>query len=120
MTGQSPNTNPEKKMTTNTSGIMPVDLRVLVLPDAPKEKTVGGIILPDQHRDREKFAAVKATVIAVGDNACNEWGSAALKPEAGSRVLIAQYAGLNQTGVDGKDYRVIDDKDVVAILKEEA
>lgn len=108
-------------MTTNLSGIEPLDLNALVLPDVPKEATKGGIILPDQHKDREKFAAVKATVIAVGSNAFKEWGSEALKPAPGDRIVMAQYSGLNQKGVDGKDYRIVNDKDLISLItKEEA
>jgi co-chaperonin GroES (HSP10) len=100
----------------NPSGIEPVDLRVLVLPDPPEEMTSGGIIIPSKAVDQQKYASVKATVVAVGCNAFREWGDAAPKPTPGSRVLIAQYAGTNVKGADDKDYRVINDADTVAIL----
>lgn len=108
-------------MTTNPSGIAPMDVKVLLFPDPPKDATRGGILLPDMAKDKEKFAAVKATVIAVGANAFAEWGSDAPKPAAGDRVLVAQYSGHNQKGADSKDYRIVNDEDVIALLmKEEA
>lgn len=103
----------------NPSGIEPVDLRVLVLPDPPEEKSAGGIIIPAKVQDQQKYASVKATVVAVGANAFREWGKAAPKPAPGSRVLIAQYAGTNVKGEDDKDYRVINDADTVAILEQQ-
>lgn len=100
----------------NPSGIEPVDVKVVVLPDPPKEKSSGGIFIPDQVKTQEKFAAVKATLVAVGPNAFAEWG-AGNGPEVGSRVLMAQYAGANVKGEDGADYRLCNDEDIVAVLK---
>lgn len=103
----------------NTSGIQPLDLRVLVLPDPVESKTAGGILLPDQHKDREKFATMKATLIAVGANAWEEAASRSpsfIKPVPGDRVLISKYGGVLLTGDDGKDYRIMNDDDVTALL----
>lgn len=100
----------------NRSGIEPVDVRVLVLPEKPKETSAGGIIIPDTTKDREKFASMKALVVAIGNNAFNEWGDA-LTPSVGERVLTAQYAGINVKGDDGQDYRVVNDEDIIAVLK---
>lgn len=99
----------------NTSGIFPVDLRVLVKPDPVEEKTAGGIILADTTKDREKYAGTKATLVAVGGNAFREWGKA-LKPTPGDRVHFAQYSGARIKGEDGADYVVMNDADITAIL----
>jgi chaperonin GroES len=104
----------------NTSGIEPLDLRVLVRPDPVTEKTAGGIFLPDQVKDQEKFATVKATMIAVGINAFAEakGNPAFCPPVPGDRVMIAKYGGVNIKGNDGADYRLLNDADVVALLRE--
>lgn len=102
----------------NSSGIVPVDVKVLVLPDAVEEKTSGGIYIPDAAKDKAKYATVKATVVAVGGNAFQEWGEAT-KPGPGDRVLTAQYAGSRAKGDDGQEYVVCNDEDVIAILKSE-
>jgi chaperonin GroES len=101
---------------TNTSGIEPVDVRLLVQPDAPREQSKGGIFIPETTKEKEKFASVRATVIAVGENVGLDWGDAARKPAAGDRVLMAQYAGTNVKGDDDADYRIINDADVVGVL----
>jgi co-chaperonin GroES (HSP10) len=101
----------------NTSGLQPLDVRVLVLPDPVAEK-VGSIFVPDAHKEREKFAQMKGTLVAIGVNA---WAEAAqtqgfVKPVPGDRVLISKYGGVLVTGDDGKDYRIMNDEDVTAIL----
>ena len=102
----------------NTSGIAPLDMRVLVKPDPIVERTAGGIILADQTKDQQKFAQVKATLVAFG---CNAWAEAKhaigfQAPQAGDRVLIAKYGGVNVKGDDGEEYRILNDEDVTAVL----
>lgn len=99
----------------NTSGIVPVDLRIVVKPD-PVEEKIGSILVPDQHKDRTKYAATKATLVAVGDNAFREWGESALRPKPGDRVLFAQYTGAREKGLDGEDYVVMNDADLLAVI----
>lgn len=104
----------------NPSGIIPIDLRVLVLQDAPDEKK-GLIIMPDSVKEKEKFAQVKGIIIAVGENAWEEASarSAAFRrPRPGDRVIIGKYAGIKVTGVDGVDYQLMNDEDVIARLEE--
>lgn len=100
----------------NPSGITPVDMRVLVKPDAAEEVTAGGIIKPQSTAEREKFAGTKATLIARGCNAFREWGDTAVKPEPGARVHFAQYSGSRIKGQDGEDYCIMNDADLTAIL----
>lgn len=104
----------------NTSGIEPLDVRVLVHPDPVVEVTKGGIYLPDQVKETEKFATVKATLVAVGVNAFAEAKAnpSFSAPEPGARVMIAKYGGVNIKGEDGQEYRLMNDEDVVALLKE--
>jgi co-chaperonin GroES (HSP10) len=101
----------------NTSGIDPLDLRVLVLPDPVEARTSGGIILPDQHTDRERFAMQFGTLVAAGENAWEEAAArsaAFTKPVPGERIVISKYGGTLLTGKDGKEYRLMNDEDVVA------
>jgi chaperonin GroES len=102
----------------NTSGLVPVDLRILVKPDVEEERTAGGIIKPEAVRDKAKYAATKARFIAAGENAFSEWGDAARKPKPGDHVLFAQYSGAREKGADGQDYVVMNDKDLLAVIEE--
>lgn len=105
----------------NNSGVQPLDLRVLVKPDAAQEKTAGGIILPDAVKDQEKHAVQKGTLVAIGENAWEEAAArsgAFRKPVPGDRVMIGKYAGVRLKGVDGEDYVLMNDEDVIGRLEE--
>jgi chaperonin GroES len=104
----------------NTSGIFPTEYKALVRPIKIDEKTKGGIILPDEHKDREQFAQMQGMLIAVSHLAFtyadkSDWGDAE-KPKPGDRVMFAKYAGAAVKGADGADYRIINDRDISAVL----
>ena len=100
----------------NNSGIQPVDYRVLVKPETLEEKTEGGIVIPDTIRGRHDMAGIKATLVAVGVQAFEDVKDPAQRPKAGSIVAISKYAGYLIKGKDGVEYRLINDKDVAAVL----
>lgn len=106
----------QSAMPLNKSGIEPLDLRILVKPDPVEERTAGGIILADATKDRKKYAATRATLIAVGDNAFKEWGQATT-PKPGARVCYAQYSGAEQEGLDGERYVLMNDADLLAVIE---
>lgn len=104
----------------NRSGVVPLDLRVLILPDAAETK-VGSIIIPDSITDQKKMAMCKGTLVAVGENAWEEAASrsaAFRRPAPGDRVMIAKYGGVEIKGRDGADYRLMNDEDVIGRLEE--
>jgi len=100
----------------NTSGFEPLDLRVLVLPDPIEERTSGGIILPDAKKERDKFAQQLGTLIAVGENAWEEASGRSpnfRRPRPGERIVFSRYGGVLIEGRDGKEYRLMNDIDIV-------
>lgn len=100
----------------NSSGIEPVDMRVLVKPDKVEEVTSGGIIKPDMSRDREQYAGTRATLVAVGPNAFKDWGYGnEISP--GVRVHFAQYSGARIKGEDGEDYVIMNDADLTCTIE---
>lgn len=99
---------------THPSGFAPMDVKVLVKPDPVEEVTKGGIILADTTKDKQKYAATRGTLAAIGPNAFLEWGSGP-KPEAGDRILFAQYAGSRFKGDDGEEWVLMNDEDVIAV-----
>lgn len=105
-------TEPEPE---NTSGIVPLDLVALIYPDPVEEVSSGGIIIPKTAADKQKYHVQKATLVAVGKSCFHEWVE---KPEPGQRVLFAQYAGTLIEGKDGKEYRMVRNEDLIAILEE--
>lgn len=104
----------------NDSRIFPTEYKVLISPIVVDEKTKGGIIIPDEHKDREQFAQMQGTLIAVSPLAFTyagdeSWGKSS-KPKPGDKVLFAKFAGAVVKGMDGKDYRIVNDKDIAAVL----
>lgn len=99
----------------NTSGIHPKGHRVLILPDPTEEVTQSGIILSvGEQKDRERLAQLKGTVIETGDSAWLDQPSPWAK--VGDHVIFGKYSGLIYDGADEKEYRIINDLDVVALV----
>jgi len=110
----------EAKLRENPSGINPTEYKVLIQPIVVDEKTKGGIILPDEFKGREQFAQMQGILIAVSPLAFTyaddeAWGGSP-KPKPGDRVFFAKFAGAPVKGIDGKDYRIVNDRDVAAVL----
>jgi chaperonin GroES len=101
----------------NESGVFPTEYKILVKPKKVDEKTKGGIIIPDESKDREQFAQMEGTLVACSPLAFtyDDWKSAS-PPRVGDRVLFAKFAGAKVTGKDGEEYRLINDKDCAAVL----
>lgn len=105
----------------NNSGINVTEFKVLVLPKAVEEKSAGGIIIPTMKQDQEKFATTEGMIIAVSHLAFgyvtkDEWQGKTPKP--GQRALYAKYAGLRVEGKDGKEYLIVNDKDIIATFED--
>lgn len=99
---------------TNESGIIPIGDRVLILPDASAEQ-IGSIMLTDTKKDHTGRAAETGVIVGIGDgawayNSDRSRAFAGTKPTVGQRVFFERYAGSEQTGDDGRVYRLMDDK----------
>jgi co-chaperonin GroES (HSP10) len=103
----------------NQTGILPTEYKVLIAPK-PVEEKVGSIIIPDATKESEKYAQIEGQIIAVSHLAftyatAEEWGDH--KPKPGDRVLYAKYAGVRVKGKDGKEYVLVNDKDICAVVE---
>lgn len=96
----------------NTSGIRPINLNVLVLPD-PVEEKLGGIYLPDEAKQKREWGQTKGTIVAMCDDAFKEMRD---PPKPGDRCLFARHNGNNVLGDDGKEYRQLKDVDITGLL----
>lgn len=99
----------------------PTGWRVLVMPYKGKAKTDGGLILPDQVREREALATVVAYVLRLGPLAYQDTGKFGDNPEPwcreGQWVCIGRYAG-SRFKIDGGEVRIINDDEVIATILE--
>ena len=91
--------------------VKPLADRVIVAP-MEKETVKGGIIIPDTAKEKPQ----QGKIVAVGPGAVSDNGER-VKPEVkkGDVVLYGKYSGT-EVNVDGKDYLILRESDVLAIL----
>ena len=101
-------------------GIEPMEYNVLIAPEAAETVTAGGIIIPEKAAETSQLANQRGRLVALSPHAFSyaEWPEGARKPQVGDAVIFAKYAGALIDGNDRKEYRVIKDKDVIAVLEE--
>ena len=92
--------------------IKPLADRVVIKPLVAEEKTAGGIIIPDNAKEKPQ----NGEVVAVGDGVKDSNGkSIALTVKVGDTVLYGKYSGTEVT-VDGEDYLIMNESDLLAII----
>ena len=92
---------------------------LLVLPVAVKQKTKGGIILPDKVKDDVAYLTTVAKVLKKGDLAYNDkdkFPNGAWCKE-GDFVLVRTYSGT-RFKIFGKEFRLINDDQVDAVVQD--
>ena len=92
--------------------IKPLADRVVIKLVEAEEKTKAGIILTSAAQEKPQIAEV----IAVGPGKTNDDGK--LVPVAlkvGDKVIASKYAGT-EVKLDGTDYTIISEKDVLAVI----
>ena len=104
----------------NKTGIEPVQYSVLIMVDDVDDQTSGGIFIPEHALEREQMGHDRGTLIAKSDMAFEEWYGTI--PEVGDKIIFKKFAGTiiqhrDDRKVLGK-YRLCNDKEVFAIIKE--
>ena len=94
--------------------IQPLGDRILVKFLEEKEKSAGGIILPDSAKEKPQ----EGKVVAVGKGRILEDGTVRpLEVKVGDTVLFAKYSGSEITHED-KEFMILREDDVLAVLKD--
>lgn len=90
----------------------PLHDRVLVRRIEADEKTAGGIIIPDNAKEKPS----EGEIISVGEGAYNEDGDR-IKPDvkAGDRVLFGKWSGT-EVKLDGEDLLIMKESDIMGII----
>ena len=92
--------------------LKPLADRVIVRALEAEEKTAGGIIIPDNAKEKPQ----KGEVIAVGNGKISDSGSKIeMTLKKGDKVLYGKYAGTEVT-VDGEDLLIMRESDVLAVI----
>jgi chaperonin GroES len=80
---------------------------------AQEEKTKSGIVLPDTAKEKPQ----EGEVLAVGPGKIADNGSRMpMEIKAGDKVIYSKYAGT-EIKMDGVEYLVLRESDVLAIVK---
>lgn len=85
----------------------PLGQRVLIERVEEESKTASGIIIPDNAKEKPLNGVVQAISKEIKD---------AGLINVGDRVVFGKFAGT-ELALDGKDYLVMEDKDILGILK---
>ncbi len=90
----------------------PLHDRVLVRRIEAEEKTAGGIIIPDNAKEKPS----EGEIVAVGEgNRDDDGDRIPLDVKVGDRVLFGKWSGT-EVKVDGEDLIIMKESDIMGIL----
>ncbi|MCG3201089.1 MAG: 10 kDa chaperonin [Gammaproteobacteria bacterium] len=93
--------------------IKPLHDRILVRRLEEDTKSAGGIIIPDNAKEKP----VQGEVVAIGNGKILDNGQVrAVAVKAGDKILFGKYSGT-EVKLDGTEYLVMREDDVMAVLE---
>lgn len=93
--------------------IKPIGNHVLVQRATPAEISKGGIVLPESAKDKPQ----EGKIIAIGNGKIMEDGNrSSFQVSVGDRVIFTSYAGT-EVSHEGDDYLVMEESDILAVIK---
>jgi chaperonin GroES len=96
----------------SVSTVTPLGDRVFVKVAEAEEKTAGGIILPDNAKEKPQIGEI----VSVGPGKRNDDGTRqAPDVNVGDKVLYSKYAGTD-VKLGGDDYVLLTEKDILAVV----
>ena len=96
-----------------TMQVRPLQDRVLIERLEEETKTAGGIIIPDNNKEKP----AQGRIVAVGSGQRLQDGTVrALDVKAGDTVLFGKYAGT-EVKVEGKDLLIMREDDLLGVLQ---
>ncbi len=94
--------------------IKPINDKVLVKRLEAESKTAGGIVLPDNAKEKPR----EGKVVAVGNGRLLKNGErSAFQVAKGDRIIFSSYAGT-EIKVAGEEYLILSEDDVLAVVEE--
>jgi chaperonin GroES len=90
--------------------LRPLDDRVVVQTLEAEETTAGGIVLPDNAKEKPQ----RGKVLAVGPGKLLDSGNRGeLSVAVGDEVIFGKYGG-SEVEVEGEDYKILRETDILA------
>jgi chaperonin GroES len=92
--------------------IKPLSDRVVIEPLEADNKTSGGIYLPDTAKEKPQMGKV----VAAGPGKISDAGQKiAMEVKVNDKILYGKYSGTD-VNFDGKDYLIMRESDILAII----
>lgn len=86
--------------------------RIVVKPIEAEELSAGGILIPDNAKEKP----TKGEVVAVGEGKALDNGQTRpMQVKVGDKVIYGQYAG-SAYKQDGIEYKIVREDDILAVL----
>ena len=98
--------------TLSVKNIKPLPGYVLVKPSESQKQTASGIYLPDSHEEKPQHG----TVLAVGEAAMIDGVEVKCPVKKDDKVIYKKWGG-NEIKVDGKEWTIVEQKDILAIVE---
>jgi chaperonin GroES len=93
--------------------IKPLNDRILVARVEEKQKSAGGIIIPDTAKEKPQ----EGKVVEAGPGKVDDSGKRIpIQVKKGDRILFSKYAG-NDVKIEGKEYIFMREDDILCILE---
>jgi chaperonin GroES len=93
--------------------VRPLHDRVIVKRVVQDDKSKGGIIIPDNAKEKPQ----EGQVVAVGPGRRNDNGKVvALDVGKGDRILFAKYAG-SDVEIDGEEHLILQESDILGVIE---
>ena len=93
--------------------IKPINDKVLIKRLEAESKTAGGIVLPDNAKEKPK----EGTIVAVGNGRLLKSGDRSqFQVAKGDRVIFSSYAGT-EIKVQGVDFLILAEDDILAVVE---
>jgi chaperonin GroES len=103
----------------NNSGLRPLEYNIVVKPQDVERKTKGGLLLADSTIEKEEFGRTEGVIVATSPMAFkfDDWPADEPRPAPGDRIMFSKYNAKSFKGIDGGDYWIMKDKDVLGVLQ---
>ena len=92
--------------------LKPLGDRIVVKAAPNEEKTKGGLVLPDTVKEKP----VEGIVVAVGEGKVLDNGTRQpMEVKVDDKVIYSKYSGT-EVKLDGEEYLIISERDVLAVI----
>jgi chaperonin GroES len=96
-----------------TIKVRPLHDRVIVRRVAEEEKSKGGIIIPDNAKEKPQ----EGWIVAVGPGRRDDDGKVVpLDVESGDRILFGKYSGAD-VEIDGEKHLILQENDILGVIE---